>query len=182
METILVENFNFLIMIAGALYIILGFALFFYEVPKSKIFAPYRLSKFLLAACFWIVSGILGLWLFTFDLDWHHAQPLTTCIDLITFYLVAILLSYSFSNLLDRNYISKRRVCIDLTKWGCSSAIAILAMTDAMAADRQGLLLVSLLFLLEFFVRYLFYFHKTYLKSSDLLDDYYSTGKSHFIQ
>ena len=182
METILEEDFNYLIMAAGGLYILLGLALLFYEVPKTKIFAPYRLSKLLLAICFWLVSGNLWLWLYTFDLDWHNAQPLTACIDLILFYMAGILLSYSFSNLLDRSYLTRRRVAIDLTKWGCSSAIALLAMTDGMAAERQGLLLVSLLFLVEFFVRYLFYFRKTYIKSSEILDNYYCTDKSYFIQ
>lgn len=176
------HHFSAIIQTAGIIYVLFGVVLLYYKVPKDKAFAPYRLSQKLLAGSFWLMSCNLFLWLFTFNKDWDKVQPLIECIDLILFYLIGILFSYAFSNLLDRAYLCKRRTLIDLSKWGISSAIAIFSMTDAMEPYRQWLLFVSLLFLLEFFTRYLLYFRKTYLHSSELLDNYFLNDKSSIIR
>ena len=182
MIEILEKYFVEVIRLAATLYILLGIILVFYKVPKDEVYRRYRTSKYLLALAFWVICANLLLWLFTFDDDWHKIQPAVQCIDLILFYLSGILLSYSFSNLLDKHFICKKRLAIDFSKWGVSSAIALFSLTNMVADYRQELLFVSLLFLIEFFARYLFYFRKTYVRNEELLDDYFSSENHHIIQ
>lgn len=173
--------FRMLVLSASAIYIVLGIILIKFKVPNNADYAPYRLSKKLLACAFWVVSLNIYIWDHCFNGDWHNPSSLVACFDIILYYLIGILFSYSFSNLLDRQYLNKRRVIIDFSKWGVCSAIALIAMLDALKAYQQWLLLLALAFLLEFFLRFFHHFRQTYARSGELFDNYFSTDKRHFI-
>lgn len=181
MIVFLEHNFSTLVLCAGTIYITLSIILTSFKVPNSPDYAPYRLSKKLLALAFVVVSFNIFLWVFSFSGDWHTPSPLVACFDIILYYLIGILFSYSFSNLLDRKYLNKHRVVVDFSKWAVCSVIAIAALTDALKSYQQWLLFVSLAFLLEFFLRFFFHFRKTYARSGELFDNYFANDKRHFI-
>lgn len=173
--------FSTLVLCAGTIYITLSIVLTSFKVPDNPDYAPYCLSKKLLALTFVVVSFNIFLWVATFSGNWHNPSPLVACFDIILYYLIGILFSYSFSNLLDRKYLNKHRVVVDFSKWAVCSVIAIVAMTDALKPYQQWLLFVSLAFLLEFFLRFFFHFRKTYARSGELFDNYFASDKRHFI-
>lgn len=103
------------------------------------------------------------------------------CFDIIFYYAISITLTFSFSNLLDRKYICKRRCITTLTKFGITTLIAISSQLEILKEYQTWLLLIALLGLIEYFTRFLFYFRKMYARSGEIFDNYFSNNKRHFI-
>lgn len=181
MIELLEKYFSSLVLCAGAVYLTLSIILLHFKVPGTPNYAPYRVAKKLLALTFGVVCINIYFWVFNFHNDWNTPSALVSCVDIILYYLIGILFSYSFSILLDRKYLNKRRYLIDFGKWAACSVIAIIAITDAMQPYSQWILLISLGFLLEFFLGFFFHFRKTYARSGELLDNYFASDKRHFI-
>lgn len=181
MIELLEKYFSSLVLCAGAVYLTLSIILLHFKVPDTPNYAPYRVAKKLLALTFGVVCINIYFWVFNFHNDWNTPSALVSCVDIILYYLIGILFSYSFSILLDRKYLNKRRYLIDFGKWAACSVIAIIAITDAMQPYSQWILLISLGFLLEFFLGFFFHFRKTYARSGELLDNYFASDKRHFI-
>lgn len=181
MIELLEKHFSSLVLCAGAVYLTLSIILLHFKVPGTPNYAPYRVAKKLLALAFGVVCINIYFWVFNFHNDWNTPSALVSCVDIILYYLIGILFSYSFSILLDRKYLNKRRYLIDFGKWAACSVIAIIAITDAMQPYSQWILLISLGFLLEFFLGFFFHFRKTYARSGELLDNYFASDKRHFI-
>ncbi len=175
------QHFGAAIHAAGSIYIVLGIVLMCFKVPGTPDYAPYRLSKKLLALSLWLTSANVYLWLFTFTGNWNANDPWVACFDIIFYYAISITLTFSFSNLLDRNYITKRRCITSLTKFGITTLIAISSQLEVLKEYQQWLLLIALLGLIEYFTKFMIYFRKTYARSGELFDNYFSTDKRHFI-
>lgn len=175
------QHFGAAIHAAGSIYIVLGIVLMSFKVPNTKDYAPYRLSKKLLAISLWLTSANAYLWLFTFTGNWNANDPWVACFDIIFYYAISITLSFSFSNLLDRKYITKRRTLTTLAKFSATTLIALSSQLEALKTYQHWLLLIALLGLIENFTRFLFYFRKTYARRGEIFDNYFSTDKRHFI-
>ena len=175
------QHFGAAIHAAGSIYIVLGILLMSFKVPNTPDYAPYRLSKKLLALSLWLTSANVYLWLFTFTGNWNADNPWVACFDIIFYYAISITLTFSFSNLLDRKYICKRRCINTFTKFGITTLFAFSSQLEALKEYQTWLLLAALLGLIEYFTRFMFYFKKTYARSGEIFDNYFSTDKRHFI-
>ena len=182
MNEFLEDNFPFLVMMTSIIYCMLGFVLIFFNTPQTSIYAPYRKSKRLLATGMLIMSIDIWIWLANFNGVWTYSYDWEVSLDTILFYLVGICFSFSFSNLINHQYISKRRCKITAIKFGATSCIALFAMLDALQEYRPILLSIALLGIVELWFQHVFYFHRTYLQYNVELANYFTSDKRHFLK
>lgn len=177
MISFLERNFTYLVTMTSIIYCILGLVLIFFKSPKTDVYAPYRKSKWLLAAGMWMTSINIWIWLATFNGLWTLENEWVASFDTILFYLIGICFTFSFGSLIDYTYISRQRCKITAIKFGATAFIALIAMTDALAAYRQILLIVALLGVIELCAKHIIFFHRSYLQCKELLANYFSSDK-----
>lgn len=177
MISFLERNFTYLVTMTSFIYCILGLVLIFFKSPKTDVYAPYRKSKWLLAAGMWMTSINIWIWLATFNGLWTRENEWVASFDTILFYLIGICFTFSFGSLIDYTYISRQRCKITAIKFGATAFIALIAMTDALAAYRQILLIVALLGVIELCAKHIIFFHRSYLQCNELLANYFSSDK-----
>lgn len=182
MNEFLEENYSFLAMMTSIIYCMLGFVLIFFNTPQTSIYAPYRKSKRLLATGMLIMSIDIWIWLACFNGVWTYSYDWEVSLDIILFYLVGICFSFSFSNLINHQYISKRRCKITAIKFGATSCFALFAMLDALQEYSPILQIIALLGIVELCFQHVFYFHRTYLQYNIELANYFSSDQRHFLK
>ena len=171
------RDFTYLVTMTSIIYCILGLVLIFFKSPKTDVYAPYRKSKWLLAAGMWMTSINIWIWLATFNGLWTRENAWVASYDTILFYLIGVCYTFSFGSLIDHTYISRQRCKITAIKFGATAFIALISMTDALAAYRQILLLIALLGVIELCARHIIFFHRSYLQCNELLANYFSSDK-----
>ena len=171
------RNFTYLVTMTSIIYCILGLVLIFFKSPKTDVYAPYRKSKWMLAAGMWMTSINIWIWLATFTGLWTRENAWVASFDTILFYLIGICFTFAFGSLTDYTYISRQRCKITAIKFGATAFIALIAMIDALAAYRQILLIVALLGVIELCAKHIIFFHRSYLQRSELLANYFSSDK-----
>lgn len=176
------RNFTYLVTMTSIIYCILGLVLIFFKSPKSDVYAPYRKSKWMLAAGMWMTSINIWIWLATFTGLWTRENEWVTSFDTILFYLIGVCYTFSFGSLTDYTYISRHRCMITAIKFGVTASIALIAMIDALAAYRQFLLIVALLGIIELCARHLIFFNRSYLQRNELIANYFSSDKKSHIR
>ena len=177
MISFLERNFTYLVTMTSIIYCILGLVLIFFKSPKNDVYSPYRKSKWLLAAGMWMTSINIWIWLATFNGLWTLENEWVASFDTILFYLIGVCFTFSFGCLIDYTYISRQRCKITAIKFGATAFIALIAMTDALAAYRQILLIVALLGVIELCAKHIIFFHRSYLQCKELLANYFSSDK-----
>lgn len=176
------RNFTNLVTMTSIIYCILGLVLIFFKSPKTDVYAPYRKSKWMLAAGMWMTSINIWIWLATFTGLWTRENAWVASFDTILFYLIGICYTFSFGSLTDYTYISRQRCKITAIKFGATAFIALIAMVEALAAYRQILLTIALLGIIELCARHLIFFHRSYLQRNELLENYFSSDKKSQIR
>ena len=176
------RNFTYLVTMTSIIYCILGLVLIFFKPPKTDVYAPYRKSKWMLAAGMWMTSINIWIWLATFTGLWTRENAWVASFDTILFYLIGICYTFSFGSLTDYTYISRQRCKITAIKFGVTAFIALIAMVDALSAYRQFLLIVALLGIIELCARHLIFFNRSYLQRNELLENYFSSDKKSQIR
>lgn len=171
------RNFTYLVTMTSIIYCILGLVLIFFKAPKTDVYAPYRKSKWLLAAGMWMTSINIWIWLATFNGLWTRENEWVASFDTILFYLIGICFTFAFGSLTDYTYISRQRCKITAIKFGATAFIALIAMVDALAAYRQILLIVALLGVIELCAKHIIFFHRSYVQRNELLANYFSSDK-----
>ncbi len=171
------RNFTYLVTMTSIIYCILGLVLIFFKSPKTDVYAPYRKSKWMLAAGMWMTSINIWIWLATFTGLWTRENAWVASFDTILFYLIGICYTFSFGSLIDYTYISRQRCKITAIKFGVTAFIALIAMVDALSAYRQILLIVALLGIIELCARHLIFFNRSYLQRNELIANYFSSDK-----
>ena len=182
MISFLERNFTYLVTMTSIIYCILGLVLIFFKSPKSDVYAPYRKSKWMLAAGMWMTSINIWIWLATFTGLWTRENEWVTSFDTILFYLIGVCYTFSFGSLTDYTYISRQRCKITAIKFGATAFIALIAMVDALSAYRQFLLIVALLGIIELCARHLIFFNRSYLQRNELIANYFSSDKKSDIR
>lgn len=177
MISFLERNFTYLVTMTSFIYCILGLVLIFFKSPKNDVYSPYRKSKWLLAAGMWMTSINIWIWLATFNGLWTLENEWVASFDTILFYLIGVCFTFSFGCLIDYTYISRQRCKITAIKFGATAFIALIAMTDALAAYRQILLIVALLGVIELCAKHIIFFHRSYVQRNELLANYFSSDK-----
>ena len=158
------RNFTYFVTMTSFIYCILGLVLIFFKSPKTAVYAPYRKSKWLLAAGMWMTSITIWVWLATFNGLWTRENAWVASFDTILFYLVGVCYTFSFGSLIDYTYISRQRCKITAIKFGATAFIALL-------------LIVALLGVIELCAKHIIFFHRSYLQSNELLANYFSSDK-----
>lgn len=181
MVDFLEQHFGLVVHAACVIYIVLGIVLFSFKVPKTKEYAPYRISKNLLATSLWVTSINVFLWILLFNDNWNVKNPRIACVDIIFYYLLGVTFSFAITNLLDRKCITRRRCITTAITWSVTTIITLLSLVDAFKPYQGWFLLAGLIGLVEFCIRALLHFHKTYARSGELFDNYFSTDKRQFI-
>lgn len=176
------RNFTYLVTMTSIIYCILGLVLIFFKSPKTDVYAPYRKSKWMLAAGMWMTSINIWIWLATFTGLWTRENAWVASFDTILFYLIGICYTFSFGSLIDYTYISRQRCKITAIKFGVTAFIALIAMVDALSAYRQVLLIVALLGIIELCARHLIFFNRSYLQRNELIANYFSSDKKSDIR
>lgn len=176
------RNFTYLVTMTSIIYCILGLVLIFFKSPKTDVYAPYRKSKWMLAAGMWMTSINIWIWLATFTGLWTRENEWVTSFDTILFYLIGVCYTFSFGSLTDYTYISRHRCMITAIKFGATAFIALIAMVDALSAYRQFLLIVALLGIIELCARHLIFFNRSYLQRNELIANYFSSDKKSDIR
>lgn len=125
----------------------------------------------------WMTSINIWIWLATFNGLWTLENEWVASFDTILFYLIGVCFTFSFGCLIDYTYISRQRCKITAIKFGATAFIALIAMTDALAAYRQILLIVALLGVIELCAKHIIFFHRSYLQCNELLANYFSSDK-----
>ena len=171
------RNFTYLVTLTSIIYCILGLVLIFFKSPKNDVYAPYRKSKWMLAAGMWMTSINIWIWLAAFTGLWTRENAWVASFDTILFYLIGICYTFSFGCLIDYTYISRQRCKITAIKFGVTAFIALIAMVDALSAYRQFLLIVALLGIIELCARHLIFFNRSYLQRNELIANYFSSDK-----
>ena len=182
MISFLERNFTYLVTMTSIIYCILGLVLIFFKSPKTEVYAPYRKSKWMLAAGMWMTSINIWIWLATFTGLWTCENAWVESFDTILFYLIGICYTFSFGCLIDYTYISRQRCKITAIKFGATAFIALIAMVDALSAYRQFLLIVALLGIIELCARHLIFFNRSYLQRNELIANYFSSDKKSDIR
>ncbi len=177
MISFLERNFTYLVTMTSIIYCILGLVLFFFKSPTTEVYAPYRKSKWMLAAGMWMISINIWIWLATFTGLWTRENAWVASFDTILFYLIGICYTFSFGNLTDYTYISKQRCKITAIKFGATAFIALIAMVETLEEYRQFLLIIALLGIIELCAQHIISFHRTYLQRNELLENYFSSDK-----
>ena len=176
------RNFTYLVTMTSIIYCILGLVLIFFKLPKTDVYAPYRKSKWMLAAGMWMTSINIWIWLATFTGLWTRENAWVASFDTILFYLIGICYTFSFGSLTDYTYISRQRCKITAIKFGATAFIALIAMVEALAAYRQILLTIALLGIIELCARHLIFFNRSYLQRNELIANYFSSDKKSDIR
>ena len=177
MISFLERNFTYLVTMTSIIYCILGLVLIFFKSPKTDVYAPYRKSKWMLAAGMWMISINIWIWLATFTGLWTRENAWVASFDTILFYLIGVCYTFSFGNLTDYTYISRQRCKITAIKFGATAFIALIAMVETLEEYRQFLLIIALLGIIELCAQHIISFHRTYLQRNELLENYFSSDK-----
>ena len=182
MISFLERNFTYLVTMTSIIYCILGLVLIFFKSPKTDVYAPYRKSKWLLAAGMWMTSINIWIWLATFNGLWTRENAWVASFDTILFYLIGVCFTFSFGSLIDHTYISRQCCKTTAIKFGATAFIALIAMVDALAAYRQILLIVALLGIVELCTQHIIFFHRSYIQRNELIANYFSSDKKIHIR
>lgn len=169
-----------LIRCAGSCYLVVALMLLCYKTPKNEVYRPYRISKNLLAMAFLTMATTDFTWLTLFSGDWNHPDNAIVAIDIILFFLTAVLVSHVFCNLIEKNYINRRHIMRDGSLWLVSTACALAAQPDAMAPYRLPLIGIALAILIGFFVYFIYYFQQLLRKKKKTYYDYFAYDVMYF--
>lgn len=164
------------------MYALLAVLLVFIKVPRHMGLHRYRVSKYMLAACFGVMSFNLYAWLFVFNDNWRQSSDIVAGVDLVLFYLAAIFYSFAFCNLLDKHYLTRRKVVFVFSKWIVSTTCVLTALFGGVPPlARDILLTMSLLILLWFVSRFLWLFIRRFRKMSRALASYWSEDQRKLV-
>lgn len=181
MIELLEKYFGALVHAEGVIFIVLGIVLIAFKVPKTADYAPYRVSKNLLAASLWTTSVNVLIWILLMNDDWTTRSPRIACMDIIFYYILGVTFSFAITNLLDKKCITRKRCITTAITWVATTIVCLLSQVEGLQEYQDWFLTAGLLGLLEFCVRALLYFRKTYARSGEIFDNYFSDDKRHFI-
>lgn len=176
------KYFAELIQCAGTVYLAISIFIALIKAPSDETYKLYRTAKGLLAAAFAAMALNLFAWCILTNNDWAQFNYYIASTDIILFYLEDVLLCYAFCTLLNRKYITKRRLAIDTSLWTVTAVIASAATLDSMTEYRNILTLVSLALLIAYIVRFIYSFYIQYFRNKNVLENYFTDDMLHFAK
>lgn len=165
----------------GSSYWAIALFLVFLQVPTNDSFLPYRRAKKFLAATYFIMGCNLFAWLKLFHNDWQTFNPAVLSVDVILFFLAAIFFCYCFYDLLDKDFLTKKRVMFDFSVWGLTVMLMLLPLIDSLRPCIHWLLGISLVLYFSMLCLFLYSFHTLYKRKQKQLDEYFSEDMQKFL-
>ena len=178
---ILEQYFAELIQCVATIYLTLAVVIALVKAPQTETYRPYRRAKRWLTAAYVALSANLFAWCYLTQGRWDVFNYYIECADIICFYAENILLCYAFFTLLNKDYVTPRRILADGATWLLAALMAIAALADGMRPYRDTLMLLATLLLVAFIVRFLYTFARQYHANAQKLDNYFSTDMHPFI-
>ena len=182
MKELLEQNFRFLVQDVAVLYATLSIVLALVKAPEGDVYRPYRRAKRLLATAFAVMAVNLAAYCLLTNSDWSYHDYAIEFVDITLFFLEYVFFGYSFITLLNRHYVTRRRVAADGALWLVTTLTALAALGDVAAGTRDILMLVALSLLLVFIVKFVYRFFVQYGISGHMLDDYFSCDMHRFMK
>lgn len=179
---LLKSYFPELIQCAATTY--LAFAVFIacFRVPETDTYNPYRRSKRLLSAALMVISVNLFAWMAMYDGDWTHLKPSNEILDMLLFFLAGLLLSFCFGNLLDSNYLSRRRVTLSVGVWLVAVAAGCASLLPELSRAGVWLAVAAESLFLGFTVHFIYGLQRLYRRRDMMLDKYFTNDMHHVIR
>lgn len=179
---LLIKYFPELIQCVATAY--LAFAVFvaLVKTPGTENYRPYRRSKRLLVTAYLVISVNLFAWLAAFDDDWTRLSPYTEVIDTLMFFLAGVLLSFSFGNLLDSKFLTRRRVGLILSLWFFASLMGMGSLVPAFSGVAFWMRGASVLAFVVFAVYFVCILLRLYHSRDNMLDKYFTNDMHQFVR
>ena len=107
---ILQYYFEELIQCAGAVYFAIFLLVALVKAPHTPIYRPYRRAKWMFAGAYASLSANLFLWCLFNSGNWDDFNYNIAIADIILFYLEYMLMCNAFCVLLNKEYVTRRRL------------------------------------------------------------------------
>lgn len=172
--------FRYVLLSAAVVSFMLGHFLFAIKMQRKISFKPYKTSRLLIACSYMVMALDLFIGFANYDDSW--VWPRAIFYNYILYYIICVLFSYGFCNLLDRNYITCRRIYSDAFLFILLSGFAITSWIVREENAKEMLSLAANLFLVCYIVRFVLHFRKLYLHCAKILTDYYSEDMYRIIR
>ncbi len=173
--------FKIIVQSAGTFYLTIAVLLLFLKVPFTEKYLPYRKAKNFLAITYFIMAVNVFVWLAFFSDSLFQHDTRIMCMDVSMFYLAAIFFGCSFCNLLDKSYLTRKRILHDMLMWVGTSLLLALSQIGGLPVWGMWTLIVcSLLLFLEVVVKFIYRFHRLYAHKKQMLDDYFPEDMQRF--
>lgn len=180
--SILEHYFPELIQCVATMHLVLALVVALVKAPLTETYRPYRKAKRWLAAAYVALSANLFAWCYFTEGRWDVFNYTMECVDIILFYVEDILLCYAFFTLLNKDYVTWRRIVLDVAAWALAVVLSVVALADALQPWRDLLLLLASCLLLAFIIRFLFTFARQYHANVRKLENYFSSDMQPFIR
>lgn len=174
--------FEILIQSVATIYMTICLLMAFFKSPKGDTYLPYRQSKRMLTAAYASMSTNLFAWCILTTGNWAKFNFAIASIDIILFYVEEMLLCYSFCNILNNSFLTRRRIVKDTVQMGISAILALAALVPLMAEWRLTFLMVALAAMLENIGELAYLFYKQYRRNGEMLDNYFSNDMRSFVR
>lgn len=179
---ILQYYFEELIQCAGVVYFAIFLLVALVKAPHTPIYRPYRRAKWMFAGAYASLSANLFLWCLFNSGNWDDFNYNIAIADIILFYLEYMLMCNAFCVLLNKEYVTRRRIVVDFGLWGITLLTELSALLPCMAAYRNELVLLGLVMLMGYICRFAFTFFREYRRCKERLDNYFTEDMQRFIK
>ncbi len=176
------QYFAELIKCTGMVYLTISIFIALIKSPSDKEYKPYRTAKRLLSLAFATMAINLFAWCILTNNDWTQFNYYIASTDIVLFYIEDLLLCYAYCVLLNKNYITRRRLVLDLTLLAITIIIASAASLNITTKYRNALILISLAFLVAYIIRFVYSFCKQNSYNKKVLENYFTDDMQHFAK
>lgn len=174
--------FKIIILCASASYFAIFVILSFFKVPQTIGYLPYRKARRSLAFNYLVIVLNLVTWLMvSSSKDWDILNPYIKCADFIFFYLEAIFFCYSFSYLVNDQYLGRHNIAKDGSIFVLSSCLMFFSVCVPLGFVGTCLSVVAFLAFFAQVVIFLFRFHALYAEKKKMFDDYFAEDTQKFL-
>lgn len=164
--------FHYVLLSAAIVSFMLGHFLFTIKMQRKISYKPYKTSRLLIAGSYMVMA--LDLFIKFADYDGNRVEHHILFYDEIFYYIISVFCSYGFCNLLDRNYITQRRIYLDTFIFILLSSFAITSWITQEGIAKEMLSLAANILLTFYLVRFALHFRRLYFRSVRILTNYYS--------
>ncbi|MDD3036940.1 helix-turn-helix domain-containing protein [Bacteroides sp.] len=174
------EYYSQIQVIVWVLLLVTGNYLLFGKVPDKTVIDVYRKSRKIMGFAFLVYCVQFFLqWKFSVRDEFPQAA---SALNITFFYLASVLLGFSFISLLDRKYLSRKRVVIDLSVCAVVAVMVWGSIVFMSYTVSFWVLMLAALWLFIYVAHISLIFFRTYYNVVKKIKNYHSDNVDIFIQ